>query len=78
MKKFGLLGNTAAKPAKAPITTKTVRAAPQMKAKTPGKPKRPTGQFQSARESEGKINGGGYGDAVAPASHDAFHRLGSK
>jgi hypothetical protein len=44
----------------------------------PKTPKRPTGQFQSLRETEGKINGGGYGEAVAPASHDAFHRLGSK
>lgn len=40
--------------------------------------KRPTGQFQGLRETEGKINGGGYGEAQHPTSHAEFERLGSK
>lgn len=40
--------------------------------------KRPSGQFQGIRETEGKINGGGYGEAKHPQSHAEFERLGSK
>jgi len=40
--------------------------------------KRPSGQFQGRRESEGKINGGGYGEAQHPQSHAEFESLGSK
>jgi hypothetical protein len=47
-------------------------AAKPVKAVTP---KRPSGQFQGKRESLGKVNGGGYGEAVHPDSPEAFEKL---
>jgi hypothetical protein len=40
------------------------------------KAKRPSGQFQGKRESNGKMNGGGYGEAQHPQSHADFEKLG--
>lgn len=37
--------------------------------------KRPSGQFQGQRETNGKMNGGGHGEAMHPQSHNAFEKL---
>lgn len=48
---------------------------PKMKPAPRGTPKRPSGQFQSARETAGKINGGGFGQPQHPQTHDAWEKL---
>lgn len=85
MKPTGLMGAMQPMGMK-PKTMKIIRAAPPMKApKVPAKAngaapalKRPSGQFQGARESAGKINGGGMGSPVAPSSHAQWEKLGHK
>lgn len=74
MKPFGLMGPgvkpLAPKPmVKAPVVAKQVKAP---------KAQRLNGTFQSAREKEGKLSGGGSGEVSHPTTHAQFESLGHK
>lgn len=55
-----------------PVLTLPKKATPKA---APLAPKRPSGQFQGIRETQGKVNGGGMGNAVHPGNHKDFEAL---
>lgn len=69
----GLLGPLKAAGAK---PAPPLKAAPKIPVKAAPKiPLRPSGQFASQREKDGKMNGGGMAEPAHPSNHDAFEKL---